>query len=431
MATANQLRENLRAATTVREILFCLANWYWFDKHGVEILRTRVPLASDLGKKDDEIIAIHKEWIASSGQHGLTGDILLFYENDRRPVDTRETTILPFDLARTRVSFGEENISHLPTVSRIERKSIVPVMEWLDVQQGDRAQRMKLFSKVQQLYILLSTAVPPVERKMRYYPLEISLSDLVFWFWPEIREDPKLYRPYRHLPQIIKVLNIAETMRILPDDDPGFRAWKMITFWQLPTGRTSLDTLLDVGIYCSPESYRGPLVVRSDLSKWISDPIAFRTYVRLLYFWDAVKGRKRMRNVSATVPRVLRDKQGYILGPDGKHIYSHTRQKVRDYTHAGTVPLGDDGKLASATNPQGQMRNRDADRVPAFDGVDILRLTHGHSAVDRDLPKQTRSRYRQEGKKALLALAQEKDVVFERADGKVRILPAWNEKLKK
>ena len=171
------------------------------------------------------------------------------------------------------------------------------------------------------------------------------------------------------------------------------RCWKLdgtrVT-WELAVVRTALSackhfqpriTRLDDAIVFRvehlPGSEHGPLIDRDLVRGWaaVSAP-AWRTSLRLAYLWDKAKAANNGARIYATRPVVARGAGGVILGADDKPLRDRRGAVVKDWSDPRAVHLGANRKPAGAGNPPAIERNPAADRVPALDPDDLIRLAY-------------------------------------------------------
>ena len=424
------LAGRLEKTSDPERIVSIMSDLYHIQRYGLPCTSLRRPKLHQLPCSPEEVVEKNRIWLENKKEkHGLVDIITVFFENQRLPVDKSEKTHLPFSLVNTDAVYSENNIATLPAVARLESTSRVPVMELLDVRSGEDAKKMKSYNMVQQLYFNLVTSVPISERVYRRYPLVTTVRDLVFWLWPDVRDNPAKYKPSNHLKLLNKFLLMAKSLHVIPREDPERRAWQLIGVWQLPTKNTSLDAEIEIEVVCPPDSHRGPRVLRESLVKWAGHIHEWRTLVRLHYYWDLARFKHNMNYISYSVPSVLSDSLGNIIGQDNNFVLEKGK-KVKDVLHPAAVPLGEDNKPVRKGVPQAFVRNREIRRLPPLSDLEVMQLTYGHQVTQGKISKANAYVYRTRSRTALHNLEVNGDIRKEEVEDGTIILPPWNDKLK-
>ena len=212
--------------------------------------------------------------------------------------------------------------------------------------------------------------------------LKTTLRELNHWLYPGQR----WYS--RRLPIVARSLWQADGIFVTHER----RDWRLVAVDALPTLTTKLDDPLPIRVQLPPGSQRGALIDIEMMTHagTISGPV-FNASIRLAYVWDEAKGKNGGHRIYATRPAVLRNRKGHIvdsqnqpiLGPDPM-LPKIERSKVPSDRPATNW---NDSRAVHLDHDE---RNPAADKVPALDRADLLRLFYGDEPLPSTKDKMRR-----------------------------------------
>lgn len=323
--------------------------------------------------------------------------------------DTRPSAILPHAARRARLHKTETLVLSyeptgpvartLPMIPDANETSIVPALPIeLYSRLGGRPESPGQGAPAElRLFFEALMAVGLSDRNPdRAAILRVSLRTLTAWLWPGG------WQRGRDLPRLQRALIELDSLRI----EWERRLWRLVGVDALPTSTTRLDDDLTFRICHLPGSDRGPMVDRERLRRYglISAPL-WRSYLRLVYLWDAAKTRNGGRRILATRPEVWRGPGGVILNASGNPVM-HGPRPVKSWAHPSAVRTG---KLE---------RNPSADRVPALNERELVELAFDASRVNGSTFRSRLERARE----AVRRLEQTGGVVVEHSRDGVRLI---------
>ena len=240
-------------------------------------------------------------------------------------------------------------------------------------------------------------------RSHRTVELETTLRDIRDWLYPNG------WTRTRQLPLIIEALHCVHNKRILYQR----RRWSLVQVIAMPDLTTNLDDPLPFYVIL-PDGVpgNGPMIDVETMRLYGTNSAAkFRAWIRLAYLWDDAKKRNGGYPIYATNPEVLRNKQDFLIYPNGDLILSGKPTKHKDSTWH--VQDGNQPQTAWyhpwATRTGKQIPNDRTDRIPVLTDSDLIALFYNDSAVNRS----TFDNRLREAKDAARSMEKDGNVVIE------------------
>lgn len=225
----------------------------------------------------------------------------------------------------------------------------------------------------QRLFVNLLIEYPKHEH-LGVARLETTYRDILSWLYPNgttaSKKDlvPRLREGFKSLHKLwfewerrewnIIAVDALPTMETKPDDQLSFTV-------RMPEGmntgggaRIGLKALRSYGAKSAPK---------------------FRAWVRLAYLWDAAKVKNGGKRIYATIPEVLRDKDGHLTDAKGQKILTGELYSTKNgwKVRKGNLPqTAWYHPLAIKTGRH--VRNPQADKVPILDDADMVKLFYDH-----------------------------------------------------
>ena len=206
--------------------------------------------------------------------------------------------------------------------------------------------------------------------------LEPTLRDYVDWLYPNG------WQRNNQLPLLQKALYDVHNKRISYER----RDWNIVQVLAMPNKTTKMDDLLPLIIrYPDGVQGNGPMIDVHRMRQYglLSAP-KWRAWIRLHYLWDTAKQRNGGYPIYATIPKVKRNDQGYLLDAKGDIIMTgdpYKNKKGRWAVQKGNKPqkawyhpyaihLGDD-------------RNPQCDKIPVLADRQLVALFFDSKPVDK------------------------------------------------
>ena len=240
-------------------------------------------------------------------------------------------------------------------------------------------------------------------RSHRTVELKTTLRDIRDWLYPNG------WTRTRQLPLIIEALHCVHNKRILYQR----RRWSLVQVIAMPDLTTKLDDPLPFYVIL-PDGVpgNGPMIDVETMRLYGTNSAAkFRAWIRLAYLWDDAKKRNGGYPIYATNPEVLRNKQDFLIYPNGDLILSGKPTKRKD----GTWHVQDGNKPQTAwyhpwaTRTGKQIPNDRKDRIPVLTDSDLIALFYNDSAVNRS----TFDNRLREAKDAARSMEEDGNVIIE------------------
>ena len=205
--------------------------------------------------------------------------------------------------------------------------------------------------------------------------LEPTLRDFVDWLYPNG------WNRTNQLPLLRKALHDVHNKRISYER----RDWNVVQVLAMPNQSTALDDVLPLVIrYPDGVQGNGPLIDVPRLRQYglVSAP-QWRAWIRLHYLWDTAKQRNGGHAIYATIPKVKRDDQGYLLDAQKELILTgdpYKNKKGRWAVRKGNKPQ------TVWWHPQafhiGNDRNPQCDKIPVLTVKQLVTLFYDDIPVD-------------------------------------------------
>ena len=161
------------------------------------------------------------------------------------------------------------------------------------------------------------------------------------------------------------------------------RDWNIISVDTLPTMNTKPDDPLSFTIRMpmGMNTSNGVLIGIEPLRLYGAQSAPkFRAWVRLAYLWDAAKIRNGGKRIYATIPKVQRNSDGYLVDAKGEVICTG---KLRRTKGGWTFQQGNIPQTAwyhpLAIHMGGTDDNPQADEVPILSDSDMVKLFYDHT----------------------------------------------------
>ena len=223
-------------------------------------------------------------------------------------------------------------------------------------------------------------ALPFGERDRHGLPgsvkLETTLRDIRDWLYPNG------WTRTRQLPLIREALYDVHNKRITYER----RDWSVVQVLALPNSTTKLDDPLPFSVRLPDGvSGNGPMIDVETMRLYGTESAPkFRAWIRLAYLWDEAKKRNGGYRIYATIPKVLRNENGFLTYQSGDVILSSKPKTSKD----GAWQVGNGKQPQTAWyHPwairTGIERNPQADKVPVLSDSDMVLLFFDDSEVDR------------------------------------------------
>ena len=213
--------------------------------------------------------------------------------------------------------------------------------------------------------------------------LEPTLRDYVDWLYP------KGWNRTNQLPLLRKALYDVHNKRISYER----RSWNIVQVLGMPEDLTKLDDVLPLIIrYPDGVQGNGPMidVYRMRLYGLVSAS-KWRAWIRLHYLWDAAKQRNGGYAIYATIPKVKRNEQGYLLDAKGNIIMTgapYKNKKGRWSVQRGSKPQ------KAWYHPHaihiGYDRNPQCDKIPVLTDKQLVALFFDDKPVDNNTLRKRR-----------------------------------------
>ncbi|MYE89932.1 hypothetical protein F4X33_13145 [Candidatus Poribacteria bacterium] len=213
--------------------------------------------------------------------------------------------------------------------------------------------------------------------------LEPTLRDYVDWLYPNG------WNRTNQLPLLQKALYDVHNKRISYER----RSWNIVQVLGMPEDLTKLDDVLPLIIrYPDGVQGNGPMidVYRMRLYGLVSAS-KWRAWIRLHYLWDAAKQRNGGHAIYATIPKVKRNEQDYLLDAKGNIIT--TGAPYKNKKGRWSVRMGNKPQKAWY-HPYaihiGYDRNPQCDKIPVLTDKQLVALFFDDKPVDNSTLRKRR-----------------------------------------
>ena len=233
--------------------------------------------------------------------------------------------------------------------------------------------------------------------------LEPTLRDYVNWLYPNG------WNRTNQLPLLQKALYDVHNKRISYER----RDWNIIQVLAMPNENAKLDDVLPL-IIRYPDGVRGngPMIDVHRLRRYgLVSASKWRAWIRLHYLWDTAKQRNRGYPIYATIPKVKRNGEGYLLdtrdnliltgdpykNKQGRWSVRKGNKPQKDWYHPSAIHIGDD-------------RNPQCDKIPVLTDKHLGALFFDDKKVDNE----TFWKRVHDAKKAAMDMESEGVIIIER-----------------
>ena len=205
--------------------------------------------------------------------------------------------------------------------------------------------------------------------------LNTTYRDVKSWLYPTGTKEPRKTL----IPKLYKGMWHLHNLRFVWDR----REWNIISVDSLPTMAIQPDDSLTFTVRMPDgmNTKNGALIGIEPLRLYGAQSAPkFRAWVRLAYLWDAAKIRNGGKRIFATIPKVLRNSDSYLVDAKGEVILTselyHTKAGWK--SRNGSQPqMAWYHPLAIKTGEQA--RNPQANKVPVLSDSDMVKLFYDHT----------------------------------------------------
>ena len=273
---------------------------------------------------------LHKAWDnAHRDENGLKHPLALIVRawlQSKPPIasiEKRSKQIAPAFLKESRITTGDRlptGFLHaqgnttpqlqLPSFENIEDDIIVHALP-IELYEGGKSARGAPLSERIFFNALLARPFGTPET-WNGVKLEPTLRDYVDWLYPNG------WNRTNQLPLLRKALYDVHNKRISYER----RSWNIVQVLGMPEDLTKLDDVLPLIIrYPDGVQGNGPMIDVYRMRRYgLVSASKWRAWIRLHYLWDAAKQRNGGHAIYATIPKVKRNEQGYLLDAKGNII---------------------------------------------------------------------------------------------------------------
>lgn len=408
----------------------------WKDEKGFTTIKEQYGINS----LEDGVIAIHNLWKIINKEHSkkfyhplepILKEWLIDNIPKIEPEKRKDTAIAPEGL-RTATRYKQSDaleVGDLPTCSK-ELQQLPLFAEIVDTQIVP-ALPLELYEAVagasqpagrgapisQRIFINALLAYPIGKRQDNTVKLTTTLRDIKTWLYPNGNRNSH----QDFIRRLRKALLEVHNYRISWER----REWHIIAVDALPTTETKLDDPLPFTIKL-PEGMsaaNGAMVKLHPLRHYgATSAPKFRAWVRLAYIWDKAKIRNGGLRIYATIPKVKRNDNGYLIDQNDKLIRSGD-----PYYYKGRWQVKNGNALQNAWyHPYaiviGEERNPQNDKVPVLSNTELIQLFYDDKPVN---PNQKWKRLHDAKKHAMVMESEGHIVIEQEAVDHKRGIKGW------
>lgn len=380
----------------------------------------------DVKSLEDGVVAIHKLWHTVKEEHKdeflhpiepIVKEWLIDNIPKIEPEKRKDTGIAPEGL-RTATRYKQSDaleVGNLPTSSKelqlplfaeIADTQIVPALplELYEAVAGASQPAGRGAPISQRIFINALLAYPIGKRQDNAVKLTTTLRDIKKWLYPNGNRNSH----QDFIEKLRKALLEVHNYRISWER----REWHIIAVDALPTAETKLDDPLPFTIKL-PEGMsaaNGAMVKLHPLRHYgATSAPKFRAWIRLAYIWDKAKIRNGGYRIYATIPKVKRNDNGYLIDQNDELIRSGD-----PYYYKGNFQVKNGNALQTAWyHPYavviGAERNPQNDKVPVLSDTDLIQLFYD----DKHIKRSNHRKRLHEAKRHALEMESDGHIVIE------------------
>lgn len=380
----------------------------------------------NISNLEDGVVAVDSLWRTVNEKHKgefkhPLAHIISEYMNDNipkiEPERRQDTAIAPEGLRTTTRSNNTSellDIGSLQTGSREIQENLFPLKSETTETQIVPTLPLEIYEAsggkpyapgrgapiAQRIFFSALLAYPTDKRTGEIVELKTTLRDIKNWLYPKGDKNPHSDFINRLREALVKVHNSRYHWER--------REWHIIGVDALPDETTQLDDPLPFTIKL-PEGMptkSGAMIDVNVLRHYgVTSAPKFRAWLRLAYIWDKAKIKNGGYRIYATIPKVKRDNEEYLLDVNDEHILSgdiyksqngelkakQGNEKQKKWYHPQAIMIG------------GEKRNPLADKTPILSNTDMVNLFYDNESVSPSTFRRRLARSRE------FALEMEKD----------------------